>query len=464
MKRISKIKMKKIIQKLILILAIFPISSLSVAALFSEDTGTLLISDFKGTVDDGKVSLTWSAAPDQNGNSPEKFIIHYGTKSVAEGLAESYESTKESTEEKIEITELENGVPLFFAVNAIGKDETEGTMSEEIKLTPSKTTIDSPAVVSAEAIYKDEVVVEFSKEIVLPKEQPELSFTITEEDDLDKYLLVWGAKYYEEENESGKKTEDKKKVVLETEEQEKDKKYNVTASFLIEDTEGNPVASGVTDSAVFSGIEIEKETEKNSEEDSSQEQDADSSTTEEKTSSEDKNISQDNDQSTEEDDKTDPQEDKNKEDETSKEDEEENDALAPVADAPQLDNTPPEDITNLVITFKKQISNFMMKLVWTASLNSNNDLADQLLYHSLDKGLSWANPVSLGKTATSYQAIGQPETEHTFKITTKDLAGNESTGAIKSIRLPALPSTGPLSLAFLGAGLFLAGVSKLRKK
>jgi hypothetical protein len=82
----------------------------------------------------------------------------------------------------------------------------------------------------------------------------------------------------------------------------------------------------------------------------------------------------------------------------------------------------------------------------------------------LNKGENWDAGIKLAQDAISYEMTCEPETEHTFKITTKDTAGNESTGVITSIRLPALPQSGPLSLILIGSGFLLAGARGMRKK
>ncbi len=113
------------------------------------------------------------------------------------------------------------------------------------------------------------------------------------------------------------------------------------------------------------------------------------------------------------------------------------------------DTTPPEDVTNLLLTFREELEKYTVFLSWTASLDTAKDLVDQILYKSLDRGNTYDAGKSLGAEATSTEAKNlEGGKEYTFKITTKDDAGNESTGAVKSIRLP---QTG------LGVGLLLLG-------
>jgi len=113
------------------------------------------------------------------------------------------------------------------------------------------------------------------------------------------------------------------------------------------------------------------------------------------------------------------------------------------------DITPPEDITNFFLTFKEELEKFMIIMNWTASINTAKDLVEQMLYSSADKGITYDSGEALGPIATTHQIPDlEGGKEYTFKITTKDAAGNESVGVIKSIRLP---QTG------LGAGLLIFG-------
>jgi hypothetical protein len=86
---------------------------------------------------------------------------------------------------------------------------------------------------------------------------------------------------------------------------------------------------------------------------------------------------------------------------------------------------------------------------WTPSLNTAKDLADQILYMSMDRGKNFDAGKPLGALVAKTEVPNlDGGKEYTFKITTKDASGNESTGVVKSIRLP---QTGA------GVGLILIG-------
>ena len=413
-------------------------------ALFEDDAETtLVISGFIGTPGDEEVSLEWSASPDKNGNDASSFKVYSSKTSVAEGLANEYEDVIEVTEASATISNLTNGSPVYVAVQAIGQNDIEGEISEELRLVPSVegADVEAPTVTASSARTKESVAVEFSKNILLPEENPELSFTITEADDDSKFLLVWSAEYDVQNKGEENEEEVHYRVILQTDEQVADKDYKVTVSALITDEDGNPIESGATDSAVFTGTDKE-------------------------TFEEDHPVAGEG--------EVEPEADDNEGDETEggildniispevgdtgltgNEDET---AIAPV------DTEAPADVTNFMISFKARASDFLVKLSWTLSADTASEIVDQILYHSLDKGTTWDAGKLLAQTDTDYELSAKPETEHTFKLTTRDQAGNESDGVIRSVRLPALPQTGPVALVALGAGLALAGVSRLRKK
>ncbi len=117
--------------------------------------------------------------------------------------------------------------------------------------------------------------------------------------------------------------------------------------------------------------------------------------------------------------------------------------FGPVRSTGEVDNTPPEDVTNLTASATHVPGgNPSVLLTWTPSVNSAGDLVDQRLYVSKD-GVNFGNnhpnydnglPYSLGRNATSYQETGLTSGQtYTFKITVVDQFGNESTGTQVSI-------------------------------
>lgn len=316
----------------------------------------------------------------------------------------------------ISIDEVDEEFPVPPPLEIVEDDthETEAgeltILSEEEPPTEivDETDLVAPTVLAAESKYQDQVVITFSEEVLLPSAEAEIEFTIQEEFDSTQLLEVLAAEVDEDEP---------TQVVLITEPQIEDVGYTITVSANIVDLVGNPIVSGITDTATFVGS------------------------------------------------------DKIRPEEESDVIEPEKDLTAPEEDQvvpeeiPEPDVLPPEDITRFLLSFEKELDKFLIKMTWTASLNSAGDLIDQILYTSMNQGLNYDPGQSLGPTASSYDLHDmEGGQEYTFKITTKDVNGNESVGIVKSIRLP---QTGPLttlalSLGFLGAGAW--GVRQSRKK
>jgi len=125
------------------------------------------------------------------------------------------------------------------------------------------------------------------------------------------------------------------------------------------------------------------------------------------------------------------------------------------------DTAAPENVTGLVLSFKKTLETFTVLMDWKASVDSAKDLVDQMVYMSTNRGKTYDSGKSLGKSATHNEVNNlEGGKEYTFKVTTKDEAGNESIGVVKSIRLP---QTG-LGISFLLFGSAAAANHALRRR
>ncbi|MCT4592432.1 MAG: fibronectin type III domain-containing protein [Candidatus Gracilibacteria bacterium] len=475
----------------------FLIGIVPAQALFLDLADTkLVVSQLEADMGDGEATLTWSVSPDSNGDQPAKFVVHQGTKSVAEGLASSYDEMFETAEKTYKLSGLENGKTYYVAVKAFGQNGEEGSMSKEIEVVPSSgadpiNNEGAPRVVKAEALTSTLVKLEFSEDVILPTDSPELSFSVTDEKDDTSFLLVWSVEYDKEDDK-----EVFSRVILTTDEQDKGRNYLTTVSALITDKDENPIESGLTDSATFIGTdktELETDaltqevvTEENTQEGGDEQ--VDSATDEAevvlegetedslKEAADEAALDIDALQKQAEEEARKLAEQEQAEEEAAVEAEEpvvevEKEEVVPVVDTTEAvvevdeeDTTPPAEVQGLAITFKQRVSDFLVKLTWGLSPDAVSEKVDQIIYHSLDKGKTWGQGKNLGEKATSYETTAKPETEQTFKVTTRDVAGNESQGVIKSVRLPALPKTGAPILIALGAGLSMAGLSGLRKK
>ncbi|MBW2311135.1 MAG: caspase family protein [Deltaproteobacteria bacterium] len=94
------------------------------------------------------------------------------------------------------------------------------------------------------------------------------------------------------------------------------------------------------------------------------------------------------------------------------------------------DTTAPEDVTSL----SAQPGDSKVSLSWTASANSESDLAGQKVYYSSDGGTTYTTAESaLSASATSYEVTGLTNgTSYKFKVTCYDEVPNESSGATVS--------------------------------
>ena len=106
------------------------------------------------------------------------------------------------------------------------------------------------------------------------------------------------------------------------------------------------------------------------------------------------------------------------------------------------DNLPPEDISDL----NAIAGNQFVYASWTKSLDSAHDLLDQILDISLDDGLTWQNPIHLGKEMNDYLIENlMNETSYQIRIRTKDSSGNISDGVISESVIPSTTAVNTVS-------------------
>jgi cysteine-rich repeat protein len=376
-------------------------------------------------VDATSVGLTWNSAKDAEGGLVNHYRIYYGATSVQTAGEGDYASETDTSNNNTNyvVTGLAPNTTYYFSVTAIDSKSVEsGAYSLEASATTpanggEEADITSPAVVDVEAVDKTHVKVVFSEAVVLPTLLPEAAFSIEEQINPANTLEVTSA-VADEKDATGVT------VLLGTAEQALNVNYIVTAGVAITDLAGNPIISGSADSGLFIGTDVVAESGEGEEapeeglgEAAPEETVCGNGTVEEGEACDDGNIKS-------------------------------NDGCSDVCVVDQ-DITPPEDITSLVLSFKKDLEKFIIVMNWTASINTAKDLVDQILYQSMDLGGTYDSGKSLGADATNYELPDmEGGKEYTFKISTKDAAGNESVGVVKSIRLP---QTG------VGIGLLLLG-------
>ncbi|MBU1017886.1 fibronectin type III domain-containing protein [Patescibacteria group bacterium] len=450
-------------------------------------------------VDSGSIGLTWASVKDAGGGLVDHYRIYYGTFSVFEAGEGDYENeadTEDNTASYV-LDGLEADTMYYFSVTAFSSDDLE---SEEYSPEASAKTMNGegegesetdtipPTVNSVSAPDKMHVKVVFSEAVQLPID-PEAAFGIVEQINPANTLTVVSVQM--DATDASNKT-----VLLETSEQKPDINYIVTAGVTIKDLADNPIISGSTDSGLFLGSAEEPAAGEGAEEEDPVA--GEEAAEEEATGEESEDCSEDMScflphfadcsaakvsekgatheytleiagseatdclvKYTAERHPSILYAGTDMECKIATGDYESAEAYRSAFDilecsgdlsagykAVELkDTTPPENVTNLLLTFREELEKYTVFLSWTASLNTAKDLMDQILYKSLDRGSTYDAGRALGVAATSTEVanLGGGK-EYTFKVTTKDASGNESTGAVKSIRLP---QTG------LGVGLLL---------
>ncbi len=242
--------MKKILRTLFSVLGVVSISALLASPAFAQDTESPSdVENFQGTAYNGAVRLTWDAATDDTG--VDGYFVHYGVETVDEP-GESYDDFADSGNvTEYLLTGLDNDVEYFFSVVAYDAEGNESLRwAEEISLTPTEaagdyTDAEAPTVSEAEALNSSQVRVVFSEAVVLPSEDAQDAFQI-EDDDLLEPLVVSAAEM-DDEDESGAS------VILTTDEQVEGTTYTLTVGVEVEDASGNPINSGTSDTAIFTG-------------------------------------------------------------------------------------------------------------------------------------------------------------------------------------------------------------------
>lgn len=234
-----------------------PIPESSTVAATTDTAYPSDVENVKAAAGDKMITLSWDAATDNTAVTGYK--IFYGTASVASDTA-SYTLGPIDAGNVLtyDVKDLQNDVTYYFAITAYDAAGNESEFySEEVSATPkvgatgAETPVaddkTAPKVVSATAPFVNMVKVTFSEGVKLPAIAPESAFSI-KDDFLGTALSISKAEM---------DTTDKsnKTVVLTTAEQKKNSKYILTAGIQIQDLAGNPIVSGTSDTAVFSGTD-----------------------------------------------------------------------------------------------------------------------------------------------------------------------------------------------------------------
>lgn len=473
------------------------------------------VENVRATPGDSEIMLSWDPASDEIGVAGYK--IYRGTRSV-KNPEDRYDLpiVPVGNVNSYSVKNLTNGQTYYFSLTAvdIAGNESVNYSFPEVSATPraglrSASIEDdskSPQVINVKAEDNITVLVEFSEPIKLPEESPESAFQI--EKISDKSRLRIQDAVISDEDETGKT------VVLTTAPQLGGTDYLLTAGIEIEDFYSNPVESGTSDTGSFRGsakaqqvasVDTENDTEDKwaaQEQEEEEPIDSDAPKVTEAVADYNNRISITFDEkvvlpvdptqkiviykkgtqnrlkvsnvslSVEELTvyvTTDPQENAEYEIQiTGVKDTGKNELKGEGAKITVIGNTtglrditPPEDVTALAAKLKDKEKN-IVELSWKASKNSANDLNDQILYQGEGKvAKSWSSGKSLGADPITTDVEDLEGGKwYSFKVATKDSAGNESTGAVTSLYIT---KTGP---GMIAAGLtsLVMGVYSRRKK
>ena len=370
------------------------------------------VENVKVTAGDQSATLKWNVATDDV--AVKGYKVYYGTISVGTEKGKyNLGSLDAGNVISYTVDKLTNGTKYFFAVTAYDTAGNESpSYSIEVNATPGRGAADkeapkdAPKVMKAETVDKSHVKIVFSKAVKLSTTSPESSFNI-KNDSTGGQLEVKGAVM---------DAADKSNIsaIVETSAQQPGASYILTVGINVKDLAGNPIISGTSDTAVFTGTDIEPKV-------ASKEEVLPKKTETEK-----------------------------KEDVSPKQ---ETEQLQESVTQELIDKTAPEDVRNFTAKMLKQL---ILSLNWTKSLNKAGDLANYVLYMATEKN-KYGEGIVVTSNADSFDVTDiVPDVKYFFKLTAKDNAGNESVGAETTF---VLPGTGPelilLLLGSLGAGKYL---------
>ncbi len=388
------------------LIVLFAAAILAIPTVFAVDYPEDVTGLSATAVDSTSIGLSWDSAQDSEGGLVDHYRIYYADNSVLSAGIGDYTDEIDTANNNTShvVTGLLPNQDYYFSVTAFDSSNEE---SEQYSMEASATTA-SEGEGEGESDTTSPIVVD-----VMVTDSTHIEIEFSETVVLPELLPEASFSIEEQINpavtleviSAEVDTDDSTIVILETAEQTFSVNYIVIAGVTVSDETGNPIISGNTDSGLFVGSDVIAE---------------------------------------------EIVEEEIVEEEVSEEVVEE-----------EEDITPPEDITSFLLSFKEQVETFIIVMNWAASIDSAKDLADQIIYQSMDRGANYDEGLSLGADSVHYELPNmEGGKEYTFKVTTKDETGNESVGVVKSIRLP---QTG-LGIGFLLLGSALTAGSALRRK
>jgi hypothetical protein len=387
------------------------------------------VQNVEAVAGDTMIDLIWDEADDPDG-VVTGYKVYYGTQPVqTEGDSYADEITI-GNKTTYSLKNLTNGTEYFLAITAVDDEGNESsTYSVEVSARPLAPEIQSLKVLSSEQLSNTEVNVIMSEEVQLL--------------DFSSAFLVENANTLKETPILGLSLNGEK-VLLSFEEGIliPGETYRIIATSSVEDLNGNPVASGITDTVEFEARNIIPPPPPSSSEELSLELSEEAKSIVSPDSYNEQSSGENNSQSKE----------------SIHSSATENNSFS------EPDLFPPMDGTELQIDTSALESENLVFLHWTPALDVDDDIADQVLYTREGLG-DWDNGYSLGKDTSEVELEVDLDQNYEIRLVTVDTSQNESSGVELSFSTH-LTETGPGEVGtVIGlAILFFVGLIFLGKR
>lgn len=256
-------------------------SGMAIAAVTKDTVVPGDVETLSAKAGNASVDLTWSAATDNV--AVTGYTVYYGLDEVTSANTAKYTTHVDTTgtDTKYTVKGLTNGKKYYFAVTArdaaknesdsyspyisavpmsgVMADTTGGAAAAGTTVVTAKPGADTtaPTVTKAEALNKNQVRVTFSEAVKLPVKDPQKSFTV--QDNITYETLLTKAVVPDPDDKDVKDGKPGKAFILDTDDQAPNSEYIITAGISIEDLAGNPINSGTSDFASFTGSTMTKE-------------------------------------------------------------------------------------------------------------------------------------------------------------------------------------------------------------
>lgn len=395
------------------------------------------VQNVQANVLDDTIRITWDEAQDQDDGVVVGYKVYYGTQSVTAENQNQYDDDilVDGIETEYTLYGLEPGT-YYIAVTARDDEDLESdNYSQEIQVSvggsQGNNTFETgtPKVLSAQQIDSNIIEVTMSEPVVIDEMSD--GFILQNKETLDIVPII----DTEVENE-------KVRLMLLEGMLEIGKPYQVIATAFVEDLDGTPVSSGITDTAEFRAQEFVNP-EPIIEPDPVIEEpvtETEEPVIEEPVVAPDPIV-----------------EEPVGEDPIPEIEEPEENLFEP--EVQMQDTTPPYDATNLTVDTSTMLNDLYVTLYWNKSLDVDRDAMDQIIYVRIDN-TDWDQGYSIGKDLETIELDIDLDRSYDIKLVTIDEAGNVSDGTQLSFdtTIP-LPKTGAESYFFVLMGVFIIGMA-----